>query len=109
MAMGFALDARLALLVMVRDETSFEEDHAHIQREMRRLDAAGLATKLSPVVVLVTQPDTPAPPAAWRKRSGETAKQAQAPTLFCLVTSSAVLRGVMTAVQWLSPSTLVRQ
>jgi hypothetical protein len=104
MGMGFAFDAEEAVFVAVRDATNHDEDHATFLEHMQRLDRAAVSASKKPVVFLVTERDSPAPSAAWRSRFAESAKRGNAKdTLFCLVTSSAIQRGVLTAMQWLMP------
>lgn len=104
MGMGFALDADAAVLVAVRDATNLDADHERFVDYMARLDRAGVSRGLAPVAILTTERDTPAPSAAWRSRFAESATKSAAPEmLFCLVTASAVQRGVLTALQWLMP------
>jgi hypothetical protein len=104
MGMGFAIDEEEAVLVVVRDSTNHDEDHALFLEHMQRVDRAGVSAGKKPVAVLITERDSPAPSAAWRGRFAESAKRSRAQDrLFCLVTASAIQRGVLTAMQWLMP------
>jgi hypothetical protein len=55
------------------------------------------------VFVFEVMPDCPQPSALWRQKFGETRKQLQHPMIFILISSSALIRGVATAVNWISP------
>ena len=56
-------------------------------------------------VILVTDPGVPPVPACWRKRMADFNQNVQASKyLLAIVTPSSVIRGILTAINWLSPA-----
>jgi hypothetical protein len=54
--------------------------------------------------VLVSDPDVPPVPASWRKRMAAFNDSVQAsPYLLSIVTPSPTIRGILTAINWISP------
>ena len=70
----------------------------------RVADAATTGGK-SAVFIMIPEPGYPSPNSAERHRYAALKDGWSSPNLFILVTRSALLRGVMTAVSWLSPFT----
>jgi len=54
--------------------------------------------------VLVNDPDVPPVPASWRKRMAKFNESVEARTyLLSIVTPSPIIRGILTAINWISP------
>jgi hypothetical protein len=69
-----------------------------------RVDALAHAQGRGALIVVVPEPSYPSPNSSDRKRFAALKDSCKAaPTLFILVTQSPLLRGVITAVSWLSP------
>jgi hypothetical protein len=66
--------------------------------------AASPAPKGEHIFVLEVTADCPPPSALWRKKFAISRDQLQQTMIFYLVSSSTVMRGVITAVNWVSPS-----
>ena len=58
------------------------------------------------IFILDIQPDCPMPNAIWRRRFAETRERLRRPLHFRLVSQSPIIRGVVTAVNWLKPPLL---
>jgi hypothetical protein len=68
------------------------------------LDRDGRTQKRPVAFILDLHPGAEPPDAHWRKRFAEQRKNMGAPRVFiAVVTTSRVLRGVMTAMNWISP------
>lgn len=66
------------------------------------LEAAELAKGADRAAfILVARPENPPPSAMWRKRIAEATKDVGQGMLFGLVTPSTLLRGVLTAMNWM--------
>jgi hypothetical protein len=98
-------DETAGALVGVYGETTTEEDYARCVESILGMDAA-LAGRDRPFVcILVTQRGTPAPPPSWRNRMAEANKSLRAQRYyFALVCPSALLRGALTAILWITGS-----
>lgn len=91
-----------AAVWLVSGQSNTDEDYgAHI----RCIDAfAGYVSDHRPAVAVQVVEGGPPPPASWRKRLAEASTQLPPSVLFVLVTPSALIRGALTAVEWLRPS-----
>jgi hypothetical protein len=101
-----AYDQEKGLLVAISAGELTWSDHVVSMEALARLDreCASLAGPL--VTVLVVEPDAGQPTAQMRKEYADAQAQMRAPRhLFLLVTTSAVVRGVLTAVHWIRPPT----
>lgn len=68
------------------------------------LDRGGQADNRAVAFLLDLAPDAEAPDAYWRRRFAEQRKASAAPRVFNgIVTTSRLLRGVLTAMNWISP------
>lgn len=56
-----------------------------------------------PASILVVDAGNPVPNAAWRKRIAEASAMAPCRMLFAVVSSSVLVRGAITAVNWIRP------
>jgi len=70
---------------------------------MVRLDTDAVARNIEKrVVILIAMPGAPGPDAHWRKRYAQHAFESHGQTFFAIVTDSAIQRGVLTAIQWIT-------
>ena len=101
--LGLATDLPEALCVWVftgphNSDADFEQYLASI----RRLDEACRGREL-PAGILVADPGNPPPNATWRRRIADETRSLATRPLFAMVTTSLVLRGVVTAINWIRP------
>jgi len=69
-----------------------------------QLDRDGQADKQAVAFLLDLTPNVEAPDAHWRRRFAEQRNASAAPRVFnAIVTTSRLLRGVLTAMNWISP------
>jgi hypothetical protein len=102
---GFAMDKPQGLYVGVYSGSEVPDgDYERCLASMQELDVAGVGLQQGILAVLVTDPDCPRVPPAWRKRMAEFNNDVKS-RLYCLalVTTSPLIRGVLTAINWLSP------
>lgn len=71
---------------------------------IQRLDKIGSRSRLR-VALLVADRSNPVPNAAWRRRIAEVSSNIRPNTLFVLVSERAIVRGIMTAINWMRPPT----
>lgn len=80
-----------------------ESDHARAVASIVAADAGAVECDQALVCILVTQRDTESPPAVWRKRMADANRNMRAREYrFALVSPNPLLRGVLTAINWLS-------
>jgi hypothetical protein len=80
-----------------------DADHERAIASIVDADAAALERNEPVVCILVTQRDTASPPAVWRKRMSNANRAMRAKAYyFVLVSPNPLLRGVLTAINWLS-------
>lgn len=85
--------------------TNSDRDYAEWLDQIARLDRDGVTRAEPLVTLLVVAPENPQPDAMWRKRIAEHWSKLTAPRhVLALVTSSPVIRGVLTVVNWFTPS-----
>ncbi len=102
MPVGIGYDERRGVLVAARDASGTDADYQAFLDAINQLDRDAHAAARVPVCILLTQPDTPAPNALWRKRYGEAAAKNQCPKMFfALVSESALQRGALRVVRWI--------
>ena len=56
-----------------------------------------------PAAILVIDPGAPLPNARWRKEIAEVSNDLRPPLLFGIVNDSAIVRGTVTAINWVKP------
>jgi hypothetical protein len=79
-------------------------DNERLIAAVAQLDRDGQADRQAVAFLLDLAPDAEAPDAYWRRRFAEQRKAAAAPRVFnAVVTTSRLLRGVLTAMNWVSP------
>jgi hypothetical protein len=80
-------------------------DDADFMRYLAAIDHldAAAAGRDDCVVVTVVDAGNPPPDAKWRQKIGERSKTLRTKAIAALVSSSPVIRGVMTVLNWLAP------
>lgn len=98
------LDLNAALLVgRFHGDTNSDEDFERYLASIRDADAAGLM-KPGGIAVLLVERGNPMPNARWRRRiADDTANIRAQDALFVLCTEDTLIRGVLTAINWLRP------
>lgn len=82
-----------------------DEDYARCVNSMTEFERTIRSQPGSLAAVLVTDPGVEAVPASWRKRMAQFNNSVQAQQyLLAIVTPSSVVRGILTAINWLSPA-----
>jgi hypothetical protein len=101
---NLAYDPALHVLVVYVAGAQDASDHEKVIGGIARLDRDGRDHERKVALMLVLGPATQPPNAHWRRRYAEQRKALVAPRAFIsVVTESALLRGVMTAMNWVSP------
>jgi hypothetical protein len=97
-------DPTLHVLVVRVAGAQTTADHEGVIAAVDTLDRNGREKERKVGFILVLSSDTTPPNAYWRKRYADQRKAMSAPRVFIsVVTDSAILRGVMTAMNWISP------
>jgi hypothetical protein len=103
--MGVGYDAEELLLVAVAGlPPTPDADYAHLVATFDRLGADACRRCLPGIMVIVADRDSNVPSATWRQRIAESHKRWHRPLRIALVTDSAIIRGVSTALRWMSGS-----
>jgi hypothetical protein len=80
------------------------DDNEKLIAAIARLDRDGQVDRQAVAFLLDLAPNVEAPDAYWRRRFAEQRKASAAPRVFnAIVTTSRLLRGVLTAMNWVSP------
>jgi|SRR5688572_29508748 len=82
--------------------TNTDDDFQRYCDSVRRLDAQAAGRTVAAVVIV--DPENPPPSAAWRAEIGRVSKDLVSKPVFALVSRRAIIRGVVTAVNWLTGS-----
>ena len=82
--------------------TNSDEDYQRYVDSIVRLDRVA-AGKHRPVAMLVVEAGNPAPGPTWRRRIAAASTSLVSQPVFVLVTTSTLVRGVLTAINWLRP------
>ena len=91
------------VIVGVFSGVNEDADHARAVASIVAADAAAVERDQPLVCILVAQRDTESPPAIWRKRMADANRNMQAKQYwFALVSPNPLLRGVLTAINWMS-------
>ena len=94
------LDVGVAVWLFTGPANS-EDDYRRYLETILALDAARADEDAAGLVV--ADPGNPPPPSVWRRKIADATRTIQSRTAFALVSSSPVMRGVMTAINWLRP------
>lgn len=82
-----------------------DDDYARCVTSMTEFERAIRSQPHGFAAILVTDPGVEAVPASWRKRMAHFNNSVQAQQyLLAIVTPSSVVRGILTAINWLSPT-----
>ena len=101
---GARLDAARGVMVgLFSGPSNGDDDYQHYVDSL--LDADRTARpNVAQIVVLVVDRENPAPSAQWRKKIADaTARVQSADVLFVLCAESPLIRGVVTAINWIRP------
>jgi hypothetical protein len=100
-----AIDETHAVLLGVYSGAKEAGDVGRCVESMQRTDRIALGQKRGALFVVIPDPGYPSPNSQDRRRFAALKESCCAgPSLFVLVTRSSLLRGVITAVSWLSPN-----
>jgi hypothetical protein len=100
-----AIDESSATLLGIFTGAKEPDDIERNAHSMQRVDRIAQAQGRGALFVVVPDPEYAMPTSRDRQRFADIKDSCRAtPSLFILVTRSALLRGVITAVSWLSPS-----
>jgi hypothetical protein len=103
----FALsyDERLHVLVgFAGPGARTDADYDRVFTSITKLDQDGKQANAKVAFMLVIDPGSEAPPPVWRKRLAEQRRTFKSPgVLMAIVSPSALTRGVLTAMNWISP------
>jgi hypothetical protein len=99
-----AYDPELHVLVVGISGPQSSADHEKVLGAVDTLDRNGRDKARKVGLILLLGADTQPPNAHWRRRYAEQRKAFKASAVYTsVVTQSAILRGVMTAMNWISP------
>lgn len=100
---SFVFDADQAVAVFLfSGRTNSDADFDAYLRCIAELDV--IAASLDrPVLVQLIDPDNALPDARWRRRMAEATQTVRSKPFYVLVTDSAAVRGVLTAINWIRP------
>ena len=100
----YAFCRQSSIYVGIYSGNTGDEDYERCVSSMYAFEAEQRNHPEGIVAVLVSDPGIPPVPPSWRKRMAEFNQSVQAsPYLLSIVTPSAVIRGILTAINWLSP------
>ncbi len=100
----YASSADASLYVGVYSGTTTDEDYEDCVTSMSAFEKAQRGHALGIAAILVSDPDVPPVPAGWRKRMAAFNESVQASSyLLAIVTPSPIIRGILTAINWLAP------
>lgn len=98
-----ASDESGSVLIGVFSGPTVDEHYAQSLVEMKRVDRSAASRGLPFVYVCVVDKDVARPPAVWRKRFSDANSGVESSRFyFVMVTTSMLIRGVFTAVNWLT-------
>lgn len=100
---AYASDEKAGVLTGVFSGVMSEQDYEQSLIEMKRVDQQAAARGRPFVYVCVVDKDVPRPPAIWRKKFADANYNVQSGRFyFVMVTKSMLIRGVYTAVTWIT-------
>jgi hypothetical protein len=101
---GTAYDPSLHLLCARSAGPQVAAENEKLMAAVDELDRNGRTSKHAVAFILDLSPGVEPPDAHWRRRFAEQRKNMGAPRVFiAIITTSKVLRGVLTAMNWISP------
>ncbi len=92
----------MACVWLMSGTTNTDDDFARYVDTIARFDAMAAGWD-SAVAVMVVDKDNPRPDAVWRKRMADASTDIKCKPVFALVSQSPIIRGVLTAINWLRP------
>jgi hypothetical protein len=99
-----AYDPAMHVLLTQVTGSSTSPDNERFMQAIDKLDQNGRDQGHAIAMILLLGADAAPPDAHWRRRFAEQRKALAAPAAYLsVVTTSALLRGVMTAMNWISP------
>ena len=102
---SYAMAKEKGLYVGIYTGAVGDEDYAQCLSSMTEFERAVRGLPDGLVAILVTDPGVEAVPPAWRKRMASFNDNVQASRfLLSIVTPSSLIRGILTAINWLSPA-----
>ena len=102
---SYAMAKEKGLYVGIYTGVVGDEDYAQCLSSMTEFERAVRGQPDGLVAILVTDPGVEAVPPAWRKRMASFNDNVQASRfLLSIVTPSSLIRGILTAINWLSPA-----
>jgi hypothetical protein len=101
---GLAYDSSIHVLCARSAGPQVAAENETLMAAVEDLDRNGRTDKHAVAFILDLSPGVEPPDAHWRRRFAEQRKNMGAPRVFiAIITTSAVLRGVLTAMNWVSP------
>jgi hypothetical protein len=102
--LDLSLDLGARVLVASMAGGQVAADHERVYAAIEDLDRRGRELARPIAMIFVVGPDNPAPDAYWRRRFAEQRKTFGSPHVYLsMVTQSAIMRGVLTAMNWIAP------
>jgi hypothetical protein len=99
-----ATDFNAHVMVAAMASGQSQEEHGQVYAAVAELDRSGRQHAHPIAFVYLVAPDNKPPDAHWRRRFAEQRKAFGSPRVFLsVVTQSAVIRGVLTAMNWIVP------
>jgi hypothetical protein len=97
-------DLQACVMVAAMAGGQVSADHERVYAAIEELDRRGREQRHPIAMVFVVAADNPAPDAHWRRRFAEQRRTFGSPGVFVsIVTKSAIMRGVLTAMSWIAP------
>jgi hypothetical protein len=107
---SYANDPGAALVVGIwSGSTATADDYDASLQSVSRNDRDGIDRGVTAISVMIIGSDVPTPNALDRKRIADEWAAGRGNHVYIMVTSSRVVRGVLTAIEWFTPSTARRQ
>lgn len=94
-------DETRAIVWFLTGKTIEDRDYQAYVDHIGRIDAAWAGR--DGAAVLIVDSGVPPPSSAWRRRIADASARLESRPVFALVTSSPLIRGVVTAINWIRP------
>lgn len=96
--------ARAAVVWLFTGPSNSDDDFERYVESIQRMQQI-VRGRDAPAGILVTDPGNPPPDARWRRQIAEASRDVDPNVLFALVSTSRIVRGVVTAINWIRPPT----
>jgi len=96
--------ARAAAVWLFTGASNSDDDFQRYVDSVVQLDRMARGRE-APAGILVADPGNPPPDARWRRRIAEASRDIEPNAIFAVVSGSAFVRGVVTAINWIRPPT----